>query len=385
MGEIISFNNTSLAYTILKELIKTGMRTSVLGFDSSFFSYELESITSLKVTSCDELEEIEKLFNLKNLYIENCSHTNCLKESKLEILNKLTSLEKLVIFSVDNIYELNIEQLTSLNELVVINNYNLSKIHGIEKLKNLKKVIICGNNVIKFDDVKKYIENTSDAKINILDVNMFHENFGVDFENLKTLETKLNCHFSNISFGEMLEFNKECFELSYHQMFEMYKKTLEILRSLNFSKNDDLYKAEKIYNYISNNVKYNYKILKEREKLYQEKDGIEVDDYIKRRMLVINSSYSAVMSKESVCDGYTNMMRLLLSICNIESKKVLCSMKSSLYIRPEHVILKFRVGDEWKYADPQKGDFFNLNVDEISQTHDLVSEEKTDNNKMYRK
>ena len=60
-------------------------------------------------------------------------------------------------------------------------------------------------------------------------------------------------------------------------------------------------------------------------------------------------------------------------------------MKSSLYTRPEHVILKFRVGDEWKYADPQKGEFFNLNVDEISETHDLVSEEKTDNNKIYRK
>ena len=385
MGDIIHFNNISLAYTILKELIKTGIRTSVLGFDSSFFTSEIESITSLKVTSCDELEEIDKLFNLKKLYIEKCSHTTCLEENKLEFLNKLNSLEKLVVYSVDNVFELDVKNLSSLRELVVINNYNLCKIHGIENLTKLRKIIICGNNIIKLDDVKKYIENTSEAQTNILDVNMFHSNFGNNIEHLNMLESKLNAHFSNISFGEMLEFNKECFELSYHQMLNMYKKALQILENLNVSQNDDLYNAEKIYNYIANNVKYNHKLLKEREDLYKERDGIEVDDYIKRRMLVINSSYSAVMSKESVCDGYANMMRLLLSICNIESKKVLCSIKTSLYTRPEHVILKFRIGDEWKYADPQKGNFFNLNIDEITQTHDLVNEERIGNNKLYRK
>lgn len=385
MGRIIYFNNTSLAYTILKELIKNGMRTSILNFDSSFSKLEIKSITSLKITSCDELEGIDQLFNLKNLYIEGCSHNTCSQVNKLEFLKKIPSLEKLVIYSVDNIYEVNIRELTTLTELVFVNNYNLSKIHGIESLTNLKKVVICGNNIIKLDDVKKYIENTSEAKVNILDVNMFHENFGIDSEILQMLESKLHSHFSNISFGEMLEFNKECFELSYHQMLDMYKKALKILQTLTLCENDDLYNAKKIYDYIANNVEYNHKLLKERENLYKERDGIEVDDYIKRRMLVINSSYSAIMSKESVCDGYANMMRLLLSICNIESKKVLCSMKSSLYTRPEHVILKFRIGDEWKYADPQKGNFFNLTIDEISETHELVSSEKAENNKLHRK
>ena len=385
MEQRIYLKNTSLAYIILKELVKKGMRYSILGFDSSFSISEIESITALKVTVCDDLDEVDKLFNLKKLYIEKCSESECLQVNNLEFLKKLNSLEKLVIYSVNNIYELDLTNLTDLKELVVINNYNLSKIHGIENLRKLNRIIICGNNIIKLDNVKEYIENTSNAKINILDVNMFHENFGLNIQNRKLLESKINSHFSNISFGEMLEFNKECFEISYHQMFEMYKNALDILKSLEISKNDDLYNAEKIYNYIASNVTYNHRLLKEREELYKENDGIKIDDYIKRRMLVINSSYSAIMSKESVCDGYANMMRLLLSICNIESRKVLCSMKSSSYTRPEHVIIKFRVGEEWKYADPQKGNFFNLSIDEIEKTHDLVSEEKIENSKQYRK
>lgn len=381
---MVYFNNTSLAFTILKKLVKNGVRESIFPFDSSFTEEEINLIESLAMTSNDSFYEISKLNNLKSLAIIGMGYTDSHFDNSYEEIFNLNKLEKLSVQEVINIYNLDLTNLTHLKKLILINNYNLNTIPGLCDLKNLNEVVVCGNGINSISNPISYVKNTSNSRTNILDVILFATSFPRDSKARKFLATQIYLQRSNIKFGEMLEFNRECYTLNYSDMVNMSAKSKAILSRLELKNDDKLKQAKKINDYIIKIVKYDTEGLNNRTVIYN--SGYDLsepkNEYQKRQALVINSSQSAIMSNLSVCDGYVNAMRLLLSMINIESRKVLCSAKSNDASEADHVIIKFRFSkdSEWIYADPEGEqrtgmNFFGLSYNDISKTHKLFDEE----------
>lgn len=383
--EEIYIENTTLAFTILKRLVKNGIRDSVFPFESTFSQEELNSVEKITFTSTDSLEGIEILKNLKTLCIVGNSSLDDFDDVDIDYncINSLNELQNLHIIENDNIFNLDISNLKNLKSLRLVNNENLNNIVGLSKLKKLEEVIICGNDIKDFDNPIEYIKNTMNTKINILDVIMYHKLFGSNPIIKNYLKDKINSNWSNISFGEMLYFDNECYELNFHQMEEMYIKACNIISRLNLGDNEKD-NILKVYEYIVNNLEYDYDGLDMRTQLYIEKNLFQEKDneYFKKRMLFINSSYSAIMDNKSVCDGYVNMMKFLLNIKDIESRKILCSFNDSLSIKPDHVIIKVKSDNEWYYCDPEKEnngsnlDFFMKDLEDIQKTHKISTLEK---------
>lgn len=376
-------DNTNLAFTILKKLVKLGVRESVFPFDGEFTDDELNSIESLAMTSNDSFREISKLSNLKKLTIVGEPQTDSDLDNCYEEIFQLFNLESLSIHEVTNIGYLDLTNMKSLKRLILVNNYNLNNIDGLSDLKGLQEVVVCGNSIRKLDNAIEYIENTSNARTNILDVLMFIQTFPRDSKERKFLASHVYSKYSNIKFGEMLEFNRECYTLEYTDMLGMSAKSRAIISRLKMQDDDALTKASKINDYIVKNVHYDYDGINSRSIIYNSGEDLSQNknEYFKKRALVINSSYSAIMNNSSVCDGYVNAMRFLLNIEGIESRKVLCSAKSKVSYEPDHVIIKFKIDSDsdWLYADPEGEQrtgtsFFGLSYDEISKTHTIFDE-----------
>ena len=383
---MVYIENTNLAFAVLKKLVKMGLRRSIFPFDSTFSEDELHSIESIAMTSNDSFREISKLPNLKNLTIVGEVSNDGDLENCYEEIFQLSQLESISIHEVNNIDYLDFSNMKNLRKIILVNNYNLCLVNGLSELKSLEEVVICGNSIRKLDNAIEYIRNTKDARTNILDVLIFGETFPRDSKERKFLDSQIRSMYSNIKFGEMLEFNRECYTLEYTDMLDMSAKTRAIISRLKMSMDDDITKASKINNYIVENVRYDYDGIDSRTVIYNSGQDLSQhkNEYFKKRALVINSSYSAIMNNNSVCDGYVNAMRLLLSIEGIESRKVLCAAKSKDSYEPDHVIIKFRVDpdSEWLYADPEGEQrtgmsYFGLSFDEISKTHTIFDEGTT--------
>ena len=380
---MVHIENTSLSFTILKRLVKQGIRRSTFPFDSNFTEEELDSIESLTMTSNDSFREISKLSNIKRLSIVGQALIDSDFDNSYEEIFQLANLENLSIRGVNNIDFVDLRRMSNLKRLILVNNYNLSKIDGLSQLKQLEEIVICGNSIRKLENSIDYIRNTSNARTNILDVLTFTETFPRDSKERKFLDSHIRSMYSNIKFGEMLEFNHECYTLEYTDMLDMSAKSRAIISRLKMQDDDCLTKVSKINSYIVKNVHYDYSGIDSRTVIYNSGEDLSEhkNEYFRKRALVINSSYSAIMNNSSVCDGYVNAMRLLLNIEGIESRKVLCSAKSADSYEPDHVIIKFRFDSDsdWLYADPEGEqrtgkNFFGVSYDEISKTHTIFDE-----------
>ena len=177
---MIYFNNTTLAFTILKKLVSMGIRESVFPFDSYFKEEELDLIESITLTSNDSFYEISYLKNLKSVTIMGIDYIDNDVNNSYEEIFKLSKLELLSIHEVNNIEYLDLTNLKGLKKLILINNYNLNRIDGLSELCNLDQVVICGNGITSIDNPIDYVKNTSNARTNILDVILFASSFPRD-------------------------------------------------------------------------------------------------------------------------------------------------------------------------------------------------------------
>ena len=376
---MIHISNSNLAFTVLKKLVDKNLRNSIFPISGEFTEEEIMCIDKLTLTESDDLSEISKLANLQTLIITSSGISEQqLTENSYDQISLLLSLENLSIINVRNIEALDLEKLQNLKKVKLINNENLKKLKGLSKLKKLEQVIICGNDISKIENPIEYIDNTSEAKINIFDVNMYAATFGQDLRVKKYVEDRVNSRWSNIKFGEMLKFNNECFVFEFCEFMKMYECAKKILDRLDFRLDSDKKKALKIYEYIVNNVVYDYDALDYRDYIYATQEHLlKENKYLRQRVLLVNTSFAALINKRAVCDGYMNMMKFLLNLCDIESKKVMCSITTNSPWKTDHVILKFKdkSTERWFYSDPEKQQrqedrkFFGLTLEEISKTH----------------
>ncbi|MEG1309759.1 MAG: hypothetical protein RSD06_02640, partial [Bacilli bacterium] len=137
-----------------------------------FTKKEIENITELKLRNTTTIEDLKYLTNLKKLSIEGIDYNRIKDENNLEfnplmnhiknfdIINQLKNLETLVINNDINIKKLDISNLTNLKILHLKNDPELRTLKGLEKLKQLKEVIIYGTNIKNKIDFKNYVVNT---------------------------------------------------------------------------------------------------------------------------------------------------------------------------------------------------------------------------------
>lgn len=374
----------TLKLSILNELIKMGKLDNIFGFNGSFTQEQLDSITSLQLTDCDSIEGISKLSNLQTLKIISSSLESFGSVGPINRIvnfseiNRLTNLKKLYIANDYNIKNLNISNLSNLKSLRIFNALNLSWIKGLDKLK-LEDVIICNCPIYSIENVKDYIINTSLAVNNIIDINLANS----FLNEKKFLINRYDAGLTNIRFGEHVYANDEIYTINIYQMIEMNRIAKDILRKLKLDNLSDLEKSFIIYIYTIKTLKYDNEGLSYRNS--NELDNISKDkrEYLNRRMMIINSAFGALTQKKVVCDGYVNMIKYLLSLCGIESRTVICQKDNGSL----HSALKIRIDGKWFYCDPEKDNvknvrYFNLTIDEMEKLYTLSIKEKYDNGEM---
>lgn len=383
----IKIKSYSLAVLILHELTKHGIRENSFSFDATFLPSELAQIKKLTITNCDSLEGIEELSNLTDLTIlgvnlnsfqANINNQNHI--SNYSYINRLPSLKTLNIAYDNTIKELDISQLNRLTSIRLFCNHNLGKITGLDSIKTLQHIIVCGCPVRDIGDIKQYIENTRDAATNILDIHMFARLFK-EATMRSYLKNKMYSNLTNLSFGEHIYFGDEMYVMNVYQIIDMYNRALGVLRELHLEEMDDAQKVYSVYDYIIKHLQYDYKGLEYRDKNYAHFEYMNGDEkqYFMRRLAAINSSFGAITRRKAVCDGYVNLMHFLLNICDIPSETVICSKDQKL-----HSAIKFQIDGVYYYADPEQDqkhapyNYFKLSYEEFTAIYDLAPKEQID-------
>lgn len=380
----MKINSSSLGICILNKLIKQNIRHNFFGFDGEFSLEELNSIESLVISQCDSLDGLEHLPNLKSLKIVGVNldsfefkglPNNITDYSQI---NKLASLEELTIWHETNIISLDVSNLQKLKRLNLICNVNLQELKGIEKLEQLEMVCTNGSPIKIIEDPKKYIENTKDTPINILDIRTYNSVFSSN-EMFSYLRNKLMSNLSNLKFSEHVYFYDEMYTLSLEQMRELYRLGTTVIRGLKLNALSSEEKALAIYKYVIQNVTYDHEGLNFRDLHYEKYLGpqSESNNYFLRRMSFINSSLNALKNGKAVCDGYVNMMIYLLDLCGIKAESVICKTKEGNL----HTALKIHFEGTYIYADPEQDSrlkkicFYGLTLEEMEKIYTLAPKE----------
>ena len=159
-SEVVKIDNINLAILIKKELERKGIKKDEsLGFQQ-FKKEELEQIKDLEIinTNIGEIDELEKLLNLRNLKISSVNMRTMIKakmmmhedrynyESKLSgikdfsVIERLGKLEILQIDNEKNLKRIDTENLKNLVSLKLRDNPNLREVRGLDFNKELSEL-----------------------------------------------------------------------------------------------------------------------------------------------------------------------------------------------------------------------------------------------------
>ena len=394
MMDYITVTDTVVALQVKGELEKRGLRDPNFNpMDyNKFTKQELSSIQSLSLGSFKDLSMLQYMTNLKQLSIKQ-EKVNELRvtSSQHQIkdyspISKLKSLEYLSIENQEGIETLDLSELENLEELELIRNSNLKQVRGIDKLKKLSTLKLLKNNISEAFDLPSLIEqNFCDVSIDVDLYPALRKKYP-DLPEIISEKSKQGqrCYWiENVS-----DFTEN--RLSTPLVEKMNNKVQDILNDIVGKDYSDIEKITAIYEYITENVKYDHEGLEadKDEKLRREyskkiSKGVlteTTEDTLKR----IQSGYNAIMENRSVCEGYTNMMHYILKSVGIESVTCSCDAKSGQIAGRSlnHAVLRANVGNDWFSFDPTwdagKKDFrhFMKTKEEFNLTHSLsVSEE----------
>lgn len=372
-----------------------GRKTDDIGYYEEWYKdftqEELDSITELSIcyTNVGDIKELEKLKNLKklsiisgnsNLYakIENGEideespyyrEKNNIDDFKM--LGKLKNIEELRIESEENLSKLDVTNMKNLKKLELINNINLKEVIGLKEVENLEKILMSrngtGNLELKEFDIMSAVENKRLKEV-ILDVDMF-PNLIKEFPQL--VEKIEEYEKNNEKVYTWIE-NKSTYEhwenkFSTRNLKEMDIRVEEILQNIIKPEYTEIEKTLAIYNYITDNVAYDYKMLEfDQEMQKYEKYFLFLEgssnrssySIINKRILGKQSSFNAIMKGKAVCQGYAQMMHYMLTKENIESREIGCianqiTEEQELEDKEiDHSVIRVKTDDNWYYYDP---------------------------------
>ncbi len=276
----------------------------------------------------------------------------------------LSSLKNLTFLSIENddhIKKLDVSNLTNLEELCITSCHLLSEIIGLDKLPNLKELIVYDvPNIDRsfYTDVVSFIKRYRLNRL-VLDINAYVIFNEEELELLKKSEILFSekIGFSDnyvYTFSMMEKFNSKVLNI-YYKLHNLYKTRDEILKS--------------IYSYVKS-INYDEASLSKRQQYTL--DGGTFKKY-NNKYKSINSSYKALMKKSAVCEGYVNLLRYFFALENVNLYPVFCDYKDS-----SHVAAKAFIDGTEVYFDPELDHRFeNLNnymigKDDFKRNHSIT-------------
>lgn len=414
---------------ILSQKDLWGRKTDDIGYYDEWYKdftqEELDSITELNICyeEVGDIKGLEKLQNLKKLSIISGDSNLYAKIENGEIdeespyyreknniddfnmLGKLKNIEELRIESEENLFKLDVTDMKKLKKLELINNMNLKEVIGLNETENLEKILMSkngtGNLELKEFDIMGAVENRKLKEV-ILDVDVFPnliKKFPQLVEKIEKYEEnneKVYTWIENKSTYEHWE-NK----FSTRDVKEMDRKVAEILQNIIEPEYTEIEKTLAIYNYITDNVDYDYKMLEfDQEMKKDEKYCVFLEEssnrssysIINKRILGKQSSFNAIMKGKAVCQGYAQMMHYMLTKENIESREIGCIADPIIEEQEledkgiDHSVIRVKTDDEWYYYDPTwdtgktKYEYAYKTKDEFYKKHTLsAQEEKIEN------
>ena len=372
-----------------------GRKTDDIGYYNEWYKdftqEELDSITELNICyeEVGDIKGLEKLQNLKKLSIisgdsnlyANIENGEIDEESPyyreknniddFNMLGKLKNIEELRIESEENLFKLDVTDMKKLKKLELINNMNLKEVIGLNETENLEKILMSkngtGNLELKEFDIIGAVENRKLKEV-ILDVDVFPnliKKFPQLVEKIEKYEEnneKVYTWIENKSTYEHWE-NK----FSTRDVKEMDRKVAEILQNIIEPEYTEIEKTLAIYNYITDNVDYDYKMLEFDERMQKDvryslflegRSNKSSYSIINKRILGKQSAFNAIMKGKAVCQGYSQMMHYMLTKENIESREIGC-IANQITEEQEledkeinHSVIRVKTDDDWYYYDP---------------------------------
>lgn len=372
-----------------------GRKTDDIGYYNEWYKdftqEELDSITELNICyeEVGDIKGLEKLQNLKKLSIISGDSNLYAKIENGEIdeespyyreknniddfnmLGKLKNIEELRIESEENLFKLDVTDMKKLKKLELINNMNLKEVIGLNETENLEKILMSkngtGNLELKEFDIIGAVENRKLKEV-ILDVDVFPnliKKFPQLVEKIEKYEEnneKVYTWIENKSTYEHWE-NK----FSTRDVKEMDRKVAEILQNIIEPEYTEIEKTLAIYNYITDNVDYDYKMLEFDERMQKDvryslflegRSNKSSYSIINKRILGKQSAFNAIMKGKAVCQGYSQMMHYMLTKENIESREIGC-IANQITEEQEledkeinHSVIRVKTDDDWYYYDP---------------------------------
>ena len=384
-----------------------------------FTQEELDSITELKICyeEVRDIKDLEKLHNLKKLSIisgnsnlyakfengeideESPHYREKTNIEDFEILGKLKSIEELRIESEENLSKLDVTNMKNLKKLELINNMNLKEVIGLNETENLEKILLSKNGTGSLElrefDIMSTVENRKLKEV-ILDVDMY-PNLIKKFPHLaeKIEEYEKNNERVYTWIENRIIYNCWANKFSTRNLKEMDIKVEEILQNIIEPEYTEIEKTLAIYNYITDNVDYDHKMLEFDERMQKDvryslflegRSNKSSYSIINKRLLGKQSSFNGIMKGKAVCQGYANMMHYMLTKENIESRETMCIADPITEEQEDkgidHSVIRVKTDDEWYYYDPTwdtgktKYEYAYKTKDEFYKKHTLSAGEE---------
>lgn len=376
-------NVDSLNYFIMTTLQQDPLKNVSYG---RFAKKDLEDLEKLSISTLTEIDNISILSNLKQLNIiaMNSKEYEVAKIINYDELNNLSDLETLAIINNQHIDKLDISNLNNLKRLILVSNYNLKEIMGLDKLTNLEQIVIVGNSINNIEWLKGYLDNTKNSNINILDYKLFNRIIQDKdkYDYLTNLEISYD---TNLSFAEKIGIG-EIFIYSFQMMQRVYEIARKIVDDNITDEMTDEEKIETLYKYVVSNLEYDNENLAKRAKYVSTNSNLNI---YSNKFKYINSSYGAFTSGKAVCEGYANMLIFLLNMVGIESRIVYCNVKGIVSENQDyysHAANKIKIDNKWYYFDSQLETninelrYYKKTKEEFYKTHDILYIAEIDDN-----
>lgn len=400
----IIIKDFNLGITLRNELQRLGLRNHKYS-DMEYQKFKLSELRCIKklviAKGTKNIDGIQYLTNLKDLTIKssNAKETSSFIKDDAEynylmnqihiddysFIEDLQNLQYLTISNSGRMTSIDVSKLQNLTVLELSNNSNLTQVKGLDKCHNLIELKLDRNNIKNSFDIESLIKNHNLNNIK-LDFNLFpilntqNPNLGafLSEQQKNGISTRWVENFSNLGL----------IEITTNKMIDIHNSATTILDSVIEEYSGEMEMIAAIYLYINQNIKYDYDGLNNREGTATNNTLAVYSETKEQRSMKINSSYNAFMEHKCVCEGYTNMMRYLLTCCRIDSRTVGCRPKKDtnanyVYDNSNHSIIRIKIANEWYYFDPtwdaSKSTlrFFFKTKEEIEESHVLsVSEEK---------